>query len=305
MFDRKFEYFLTIAELGNITKAAEKNYISQPSMTQHLNRLESTIGAKLFDRETSPLKLTRAGELYMEYIQKSLALDKQFEAAINQLKTSISGSVQVGIPLQMQTPLVQKLIAPFMDQYENIDIVIRDETSPALEKATLNGRVDCALIYAMRETYKQLDYCCLKHERNFIICSKHHPLVSERESSLENPLQVTFAQLQHERFFLLDQGFILRSLADSFFEQHAFKPRKTISMSSINALMNSVCGGSGVAIIPEYEIKRFVQKDDLAFLEIENNKLELILFLVSRHGSVLSPAASVFADYVVEAYKSE
>lgn len=124
MFDRKFEYFLTIAELGNITKAAEKNYISQPSMTQHLNRLESTIGAKLFDRETSPLKLTRAGELYMEYIQRSMALDKQFETAINRLKTTISGSVQVGIPLQMQTPLVQQLISPFMDQYENIDILI-------------------------------------------------------------------------------------------------------------------------------------------------------------------------------------
>ena len=303
MFDRKFEYFLTIAELGNITKAAEKNYISQPSMTQHLNRLERTIGAKLFDRETSPLKLTAAGELYMDYIQKSLTLDKEFEAAINRLKTSVSGSVRVGIPLQMQTVLFQQLISPFMDQYENIDIVIRDEASPALEKATLAGRVDCALIYAMKETYKQLNYHYLRHERNFIICSKHHPLVGEQEFSLDAPLQVTFAQLQQVRFFLLDRGFILRALADSFFEQHSFKPRKTISMSSINALMNSVCGGSGVAIIPEYEINRFMQKDDLAFLEIENCKLELTLFLVSKQEAALSPACRAFVGYVVDMYK--
>ena len=61
MIERKFEYFLSLVELGNITKAAQKNYISQPSMTQFMNRFEAQVGAKLFNREMSPITLTKAG----------------------------------------------------------------------------------------------------------------------------------------------------------------------------------------------------------------------------------------------------
>ena len=56
-----FDYFLTIVETGNITRAAEKHYISQPSMTQYLNKLEKRLGIKLFDRSSTPLSLTKAG----------------------------------------------------------------------------------------------------------------------------------------------------------------------------------------------------------------------------------------------------
>lgn len=70
MIERKFEYFLSLVELGNITKAAQKNYISQPSMTQFMNRFEAQVGAKLFNREMSPITLTKAGEIYLEYARK-------------------------------------------------------------------------------------------------------------------------------------------------------------------------------------------------------------------------------------------
>ena len=56
-----FDYCLTIVETGNITRAAEKHYISQPSMTQYLNKLEKRLGVKLFDRSSTPLSLTKAG----------------------------------------------------------------------------------------------------------------------------------------------------------------------------------------------------------------------------------------------------
>lgn len=63
----KLDYFITIAETGNLTKAAEILYVSQPSLSQYLKRLENSLGAELFDRNSSPLRLTYAGEKYYAY----------------------------------------------------------------------------------------------------------------------------------------------------------------------------------------------------------------------------------------------
>ena len=63
----KLDYFITIAETGNLTKAAENLYVSQPSLSQYLKRLENSLGAELFDRNSSPLRLTYAGEKYYAY----------------------------------------------------------------------------------------------------------------------------------------------------------------------------------------------------------------------------------------------
>ena len=60
----KLDYFITIAETGNLTKAAEILYVSQPSLSQYLKRLKNSLGAELFDRNSSPLRLTYAGEKY-------------------------------------------------------------------------------------------------------------------------------------------------------------------------------------------------------------------------------------------------
>ena len=77
----EFEYFLTIAELGSLSKAAEKLYVSQPSLTQYINRLEDNLGIKLFDRSKSPINLTPAGELYLKYAVDSMERKKKSQRA--------------------------------------------------------------------------------------------------------------------------------------------------------------------------------------------------------------------------------
>ena len=69
MIFRNYEYFLTIADSGSLTKAAEQLYVSQPSLSQYLKRLESSLGVELFDHKSSPLKLTYIGQRYYNYVK--------------------------------------------------------------------------------------------------------------------------------------------------------------------------------------------------------------------------------------------
>ena len=73
-----YEYFVTIVETGSLTKAAEKLYISQPSLSQYLKRLENSLGIDLFDRGTLPLRLTFAGERYYQYVLQIMKLEENF-----------------------------------------------------------------------------------------------------------------------------------------------------------------------------------------------------------------------------------
>ena len=64
---QNLDYFLTIVETGNLTKAAEKLFVSQPSLSQYLKRLEKNLGVELFDRSILPMRLTYSGERYYQY----------------------------------------------------------------------------------------------------------------------------------------------------------------------------------------------------------------------------------------------
>lgn len=70
MFSDKFEYVLAVAEEQTLTRAAKRLYMSQPTLTNYLNRPEDELGVKLFDRSTTPIKTTAAGQLYIERMKK-------------------------------------------------------------------------------------------------------------------------------------------------------------------------------------------------------------------------------------------
>ena len=304
MIERKFEYFLSLVELGNITKAAQKNYISQPSMTQFMNRFEAQVGAKLFNREMSPITLTKAGEIYLEYARKRIELDKELEDALNELKRSVSGSIRVGIPLQMQSILVHRLFPPFLSLYPHIDISLNDDASPALEKAVLNGHADASLIYAISQNYKKLSYDYLEDESIRVVCSRKHPLLRGRESSAEHPVPVTLEELEGQVFCLMDKNFIVRKIADEFFLRNKFVPRYKISMSSMVGILNTVCSGTGISFIPDYVITSYTKAEELGYMEIQGEEFLMKLFLIYKNDDTLSQAVREFIKFVNSFYES-
>lgn len=91
MVFKNFEYFIAIAEEGSISKAAERLYISQPSLSKYLKRLEENFGEELFCRESYPLKLTKAGELYLSYVKELTKKETRLLEELSYLRNSEAG----------------------------------------------------------------------------------------------------------------------------------------------------------------------------------------------------------------------
>ena len=97
MIFKNYEYFLTIAEEGNISSAARKLFVSQPSLSQYLKRLETNLGVELFDHTRYPLQLTYAGERYLAYVQDLFNLDRRMQQEFSDITQNRRGKIRLGI----------------------------------------------------------------------------------------------------------------------------------------------------------------------------------------------------------------
>ena len=92
-----YEYFVAIVDEGSLTKAAEHLYVSQPSLSQYLKRLEANLGVELFDRSASPLRLTYTGERYYQYVLQMMKLDENIRREFQDIKNQTSGRLRLGV----------------------------------------------------------------------------------------------------------------------------------------------------------------------------------------------------------------
>ena len=86
----KLNYLIVLAEEQNLTRAAKRLYISQPALTAYLNRLEKSLKVKLFDRSTTPIRLTSAGQLYLSEMQKIESRQNEVLETIHRMEYDLS-----------------------------------------------------------------------------------------------------------------------------------------------------------------------------------------------------------------------
>ena len=143
---RNYEYFVAIAEAGSLTRAAEILYVSQPSLSQYLRRLESELGVELFNHRTSPLKLTYTGERYYESVKQMMRLEENIKKEFQDIKNQESGCLRLGVAFWRGACLLPDIFPEFHRQYPGIRIELMEDHSDKLALALMNGKLDIAVM---------------------------------------------------------------------------------------------------------------------------------------------------------------
>ena len=125
------DYFFTIVEEGSLSKAAQKLYLSQPSLSQYLKRLEKRLGVDLFDHNTSPLKLTYSGERYYEFLCEEKLREEQIIQELKDIKQGTSGRIRLGIAFWRAACFLPEVFPEFHRQFPNILVNIASGISTA------------------------------------------------------------------------------------------------------------------------------------------------------------------------------
>ena len=143
---RKLQYMLKVAEEKSFSKAAQKLYIAQPSLSQYIQKLEQQLGVQLFDRSTNPLRLTYAGELYAETAKNILNLKDQLTNQMEDISNFKKGRLTIGLSAFRSTYVIPKILPLFHERFPGIDIVLMEGNSVKLEDLAIKGITDISIM---------------------------------------------------------------------------------------------------------------------------------------------------------------
>ncbi len=216
---KQAQYIRTIVQEGSITAAARKLYISQPALSQTVRQAETELGVKLLVRGEGSLRLTYAGEKYLQAADKIQVARQQLENQLQEIRRENSGRLRLGISVQRGMQILPLALPEFIEKYPHVDIELTEAGSARLEEMVWQGRVDLALA-AIDSTSPNLVYRLIEKEVIGILAGRDSALCR----NLPSGTPVTLEDVQDERFVSLKSGHSVRVVQDKLFHSSRKTP---------------------------------------------------------------------------------
>lgn len=286
-------YFVAVARHGNFTRAAEENHVAQPSLSQQIRRLEDELGAPLFDRSQSPVRLTDAGEALLPHAEAILHQITAAKGAVEDRLGLRSGRLVLGTLPQTGARLLPAAVASFRQRHPDVQVLLREDTSRRLTALALSGETDLTLT-TLPVGSPELESQPLMSEEILLALPPGHPLAGAARLSLE--------EVSQEPFLLIKPGYGFRDLCLGACRAAGFEPHVTFESSQIDTLQAMVAAGLGCTLVPRMAAER-ARRPAPVFVPLEGPPLTRTLALVWRRDRYLSRAAEAFLAMARELWR--
>lgn len=297
---RHFHYIRTIYETGSISRAAEKLYISQPSLSQLLKSVEKKVGAPLFDRGSQPLRPTTIGQKYLETARRIMELDTEFHRYVEDELGCAQGNLVVGSSPFRSTYFLASFLPEFQEKYPGIRLQLAEHTSKRLEEAVLSGDADLIIAtqpvdanaFSFAELYSEEMVLVLPagHE-----LSKQYHLPQDCRGTL--PL-LPINLLKNTPFIQMHSEQKLHQQLLSLCEEAGFTPKIYLQTRSMETALTLAAAGLGATLLPMTLLRAFQPKTRPCYAALPTRPRRHAL-VAWRKKSYLSHAARAFIDSLV------
>ena len=239
------KYFLLVAEELNITRAAERLFISQQSLSNHISNMEKELDVKLFTRSPK-LSLTYAGDLLVETATQILDLHSQFLAKVGDINRHYMGVLRVGISHTCGLALLPEILPQFQAEFPMVEFSLFEGNSTHLEDELAHGRVDLIVCFQP-----------IMMEGVEVPKSFTDEIFGERAGEIREQFSsgADIDSFQHMPFILIKRGNRTRSTVDQYFSHHFFKPKLILETENTITTLAMAEAGIGITICPELFLK--------------------------------------------------
>ena len=303
------EYFLTIVEEGTLTRAAQRLYVSQSSLSQYLKRLEKNLGVDLFDHGTSPLRLTYAGKRFYEHVRQMMKQDENLRRELRDLSDELSGVVRLGVALWRGASLLPDVFPSYHEKYPNVRLQLEEGPGSQMTQALENDRIDFAVMN-LPHTLDYTRFVCrtLCEERFLVAMPEHHPLVQETLKNAKtfrgNPV-VPFEVLEKMPWISSMPGMHSTVEVSHLLGKHQIRPDVLLSTANLTTGINLVAKGMGYCFIPERGASVCQRPGKVRYFEADAPGHAWTLAAVYRRDVYLSRAAQLFIEEAAEVYSRD
>lgn len=272
---RQLQYIVAIAEENNITRAAEKLYITQSALNQQLLKLEKELGVPLFHRSRTDWHPTEAGEIYLKAAREMLLLKKDTYHKIHDLAKIQQGELSVGFTPGRGIAMFSHVYPKFHRQHPNIQVTPRELSVQKQQELLVSGDLDLGFVTLMPSQQKSaLNYIPLTTEEILAAVPARHPVITNQEGSWKDAVRTSDDHVSHlDLFALREEPFVLtykestlRELTDHIFETAGFRPHVLFETSSNATIVTMVEAEMCCGLVPSFYARG--HKDSIRFLSL-------------------------------------
>jgi DNA-binding transcriptional LysR family regulator len=249
---KQLEYMIKIAEENNITRAAEKLFITQSALNQQLLKLEKELGTQLFVRSRTNWHPTPAGEIYLENAKKMVRIKKDTYNEINDLVEIKKGKLVIGLTPERGTEMFAAIYPAFYKKYHNVKVEPIELSVKQQQHEISMGNLDIGFLTLQDEQKTKDEYIHICREEIILAVPQTHYLAHLGGNLGSRLPEISLDHFRNEPFALMQTGSTLREIYDDLAAEEDFHPSILLETRSVHTLYNMVAEGLCCSIIPMY-----------------------------------------------------
>ncbi|RRA89345.1 LysR family transcriptional regulator [Paenimyroides viscosum] len=260
----QLNYVLAVAEYMNFTLAAEKCFVTQPTLSMQIQKLEEELGIKIFDRNKKPIQLTEVGKKIVEQAKNIVNEADRIQDIVEQQKGFIGGDFKIGIIPTIMPTLLPMFLKNFIRKYPKINLIVEEHTTEEIISRLQKGQLDAAIAAT------PLNESDLKE-----IVLYYEPFVGYFPTEFKNGLtQLTPNDLNVNDILLLQDGHCFTNGILNICKASKLDPSQNFELTSgsFETLIGLANEGLGVTLLPYLHTLNLSEKDKKNIIEFADPK---------------------------------
>ena len=288
-------YFITIAQTGNLSQAAQQLYISQSSLSKYIKRLEESLGVSLFDHSVYPLRLNAAGKLYLAYLLDAQERKEALLAQLDEMRHQQRGSLRLGIPVFSAQRFLPGILPKFSDRYPHVKIHLVEDEGENLETRLKDKEIDLAILHipienpALESRYLLMDRLLLAAHR--------------KPGQTEEIQTGDIKDFQSFQWVLPLRSQKMGRIVDRYLSTVPYSPHIYLRSKSSGLRLKLAAQENFVSFVTEtaFSMLPSSQKKQLAFYTLQDETMnQWKIFGVFRKGYFLKP----YEEYILQLFQA-
>ena len=293
---RQLRYLVALADERHFTRAAAREHVAQPALSQQIRSLEAEVGMALVERTTRKVAMTQAGDMLVARARRALAEIDAGQAELQSLAGVKAGRLSVGALHTMGPVDLSLLLATFHKRHPAVELTVREQSSEELAGMLRDDEIDLAFLSVTERIQSRgLALRPLVSEELVVVLPIEHPLAGNELLRLRD--------LVSEPFISFREGARLRELLVVAAAQAGFEPRIALESNESRRIRSLVSRGLGVAILPRSDAAGAGSL--VAVCDLVEPSLTRDITLASRAERRPSPASEAFVALTLEVYAAE
>lgn len=300
------EYIYEVYKEKSFSKAAKNLFISQPSLSANVKRIEARIGYPVFDRSTTPVRLTECGERYIRAVEEIMAVENSFYNYMTDFGGLKTGSLKLGGSSLFSSYVLPKLISAFTAKYPAVQIELIEESTANLEQLLAAGVLDIVVDNSCfdetvfgKKPY-QKEHLVLAVPRAYSVNGRLLPYqVSPDQIASgvflgEEVPAVSLEQFREFPFILLKQENDTRQRGIRLCKEYGFLPQVVLELDQQATAYNITCSGMGISFISDTLIRGVPPHPEVVYYKLSGQEVDRTLYFYWKQGKYISRAMEEF-----------